>query len=69
VWAFVTVRQGSRCTTRELFAQCRDHLARYKVPDHICIRTALPFTKDGNVQRFRLVEEAQARRSVGRQTS
>ncbi len=69
VWAFVTVRQGSGCTTRELFAHCRDHLVRYKVPDQICIRTALPFTKDGNVQRFRLVEEAQARRSVGRQTS
>jgi acyl-CoA synthetase (AMP-forming)/AMP-acid ligase II len=71
VWAFVAVGEGSHMTARDLFAHCRDRLAGYKIPDHICIRAALPLTHDGKVQRFRLVEEALARRggSVNRQTS
>jgi acyl-CoA synthetase (AMP-forming)/AMP-acid ligase II len=71
VWAFVAVEEGSHVTTRDLFAHCRDRLAGYKVPDHICIRAALPLTHDGKVQRFRLVEEALAGggRSVSRRTS
>jgi acyl-CoA synthetase (AMP-forming)/AMP-acid ligase II len=60
VWAFVTVAEGSTCTTGEVFAHCRDHLASYKVPDHICIRRALPMTKDGKVQKFLLSAEVRA---------
>ncbi len=60
VWAFVTVAAGSTRTTGEIFAHCREHLATYKVPDHICIRPALPTTKDGKVQKFLLTEEVLA---------
>ncbi|HEX4688711.1 MAG TPA: class I adenylate-forming enzyme family protein [Nocardioides sp.] len=60
VWAFVTVVAGSTCTTGDVFAHCRDHLASYKVPDHICIRPALPMTKDGKVQKFLLTAEVRA---------
>ncbi|HEY1635117.1 MAG TPA: class I adenylate-forming enzyme family protein [Acidimicrobiales bacterium] len=58
VWAFVTPAAGSTCTTGEVFAHCREHLAAYKVPDHICIRPMLPMTADGKVQKFLLAEEA-----------
>jgi acyl-CoA synthetase (AMP-forming)/AMP-acid ligase II len=58
VWAFVTVAAGSTCTTGDVFAHCRAHLAAYKVPDHISIRPALPMTSDGKVQKFLLAEEA-----------
>ena len=58
VWAFVTVVAGSTCTTREVFAHCREHLAAPKVPDHICIRAALPLTNDGKVKKHLLLEEA-----------
>ena len=60
VWAFVTVAVGSTCTTREVFDHCRDHLASYKVPDHVCIRPTLPMTMDGKVQKFLLAEDALA---------
>jgi acyl-CoA synthetase (AMP-forming)/AMP-acid ligase II len=58
VWAFVTLAAGATCTTRDVFAHCREHLAAYKVPDHICIRPTLPTTTDGKVQKFLLADEA-----------
>lgn len=71
VWAFVAIGEGSQVTTVDLFIPCRERLAGYKVPDHICIGAALPLTHVGKVQRFRLVEEALAgrRRPVSRRTS
>ncbi len=60
VWAFVTVAAGSTCTPREVIAHCRARLAAHKVPDHVRVRSVLPLTRDGKVQRFLLVEEALA---------
>jgi non-ribosomal peptide synthetase component E (peptide arylation enzyme) len=70
VWAFVAIGEGSQVTTVDLFIPCRERLAGYKVPDHICIGAALPLTHVG-MQRFLLVEEALAgrRRPVSRRTS
>ena len=60
VWAFVTLREGSTATTREILGHCRERLTAYKVPDHLLVRATLPATPEGKVQKFRLAEEAAA---------
>ena len=50
-------------SAEELIRYCRERLARFKVPAHVIFLAAeeLPTTATGNVQKFRLIERAQAR--------
>jgi len=49
--AFVVVKPGSTPTPDELAAHCRTVASRYKVPDFIEIRDALPTTATGKLMR------------------
>jgi fatty-acyl-CoA synthase len=59
--AFVVPAANYQPTSDELVAHCRDHLARFKVPDRVQLIEAeeLPTTATGKVQKFRLTEMAQ----------
>jgi fatty-acyl-CoA synthase len=55
--AFVELRAGHTASEDELFAFCRDKLARFKLPRTIVFRD-LPKTTTGKIQKFLLREEA-----------
>jgi fatty-acyl-CoA synthase len=49
--AYVVLMPGSTVTSTELMAHCRTLASRYKVPDSIDIRGALPVTATGKLMR------------------
>jgi fatty-acyl-CoA synthase len=53
---------GRPADSKELMRYCRQHLAIFKAPYHMLFVSAgdLPRTATGKVQKFRLVERAQA---------
>lgn len=55
--AYVVPQPGAEVTEDEIKAFCREHLARYKVPDQVVFRDALPLTPLGKVHKFALYEE------------
>lgn len=63
-WAFVVPAAGRHPTEAELLADCREHLARFKVPEHVEFITGqeLPLTGSGKVQKFKLAERVAERR-------
>ncbi len=58
VIAFVTQKASAALTPAELAAHCRAIASKYKVPDHIVLRTSLPQTATGKLQRRELKQEA-----------
>ena len=52
--AFVVGRPGRRPVPEALAAHCRERLSRYKVPDRIEVREALPLTATGKLMRREL---------------
>ena len=56
--AFVTTKSGSGITAADLVAHCRAAASKYKVPDVIVLRTHLPQTATGKLQRRELKQEA-----------
>lgn len=52
--AFVTARPGAEIVIAEILAHCREHLSRYKVPDHLIVSDALPLTVTGKLMRREL---------------
>lgn len=52
-------------TAAELEAYCRQNLAAYKVPRLIELRTELPKTASGKIQRFLLRQRASAPVTTG----
>lgn len=58
VIAFVVARRGTEPTEAELVAHCRSVASKYKVPDRIEIRPALPLTPTGKLQRRELKQHA-----------
>ena len=50
----------------ELIRHCQERLARFKVPVHVILTSAaeLPTTATGKVQKFRLIERAQAELAI-----
>jgi fatty-acyl-CoA synthase len=63
-WAFVVPAAGHQPTEEELLADCREHLARFKVPEHVELIAGqdLPLTGSGKVQKFKLAERVAERR-------
>jgi fatty-acyl-CoA synthase len=57
--AFVTLREGTSATAKELIEHCRRELARFKVP-RIVVFGPLPKTSTGKIQKFQLREQAKA---------
>jgi long-chain acyl-CoA synthetase len=52
--AFVVCRPGTAPTRDALLEHCRAHLSRYKLPDRIEFRDALPLTATGKLLRKEL---------------
>jgi fatty-acyl-CoA synthase len=52
--AFVVAKPGTQVDTQALVAHCRERLSRYKVPDRIEVRAALPLTPTGKLMRREL---------------
>jgi fatty-acyl-CoA synthase len=52
--AFVLLKPGRTLTEAELTAHCRDLASRYKIPDFISFRDALPVTATGKLMRREL---------------
>lgn len=52
--AFVTLKPGETVTAAALAAHCRETASRYKVPDFISFRDALPVTVTGKLMRREL---------------
>lgn len=59
VHAFVVLRPGASASAEELLDQCRERLARYKLPRIIDLVEELPLTATGKIRRFKLREMAQ----------
>jgi long-chain acyl-CoA synthetase len=57
VRAFVVLKEGVTATEEELILFCREHLAKYKVPDSVEFRTELPVSALGKVLRRELVSK------------
>jgi fatty-acyl-CoA synthase len=49
--AFVVVKPGNSVTEADLVAHCRELASRYKVPDFVSLRDALPLTATGKLMR------------------
>lgn len=55
--AYVVPQPGAELTEDEIRSFCREHLAKYKVPDQVVFRDELPLTPLGKVHKFALYEE------------
>lgn len=58
VIAFVVAREGEKPSEAELVNHCRSVASKYKVPDRIEIRPALPLTPTGKLERRELKRHA-----------
>lgn len=58
VIAFVVARAGEMPTEAELVEHCRSMASKYKIPDRIEVRPALPLTVTGKLQRRELKQVA-----------
>lgn len=52
--AFVVMRGGAKLEIEALLAHCRERLSRYKIPDRLEVRAALPLTPTGKLMRREL---------------
>lgn len=55
--AYIVPQRGSKLSEGEIKEFCRERLAKYKVPDQVIFRDALPLTPLGKVHKFALYEE------------
>lgn len=64
VKAFVIVKPGESLGSDEIIAYCREHIAHFKVPSVVEIRSNFPRTSTGKVKKSLLREESLAQRAV-----
>ena len=55
--AYVVLKPGAHSTVDELQQWCAERLARFKVPNSIAFRDALPKTPTQRVEKYKLREE------------
>lgn len=56
--AFVALKAGEDVTEDELIDHCRNNMARFKVPKRVMLKTELPKTSTGKIQKYLLRQEA-----------
>jgi len=56
VCAWIRIRRGETASEEEILAFCREQIAHYKVPAHICFVDAFPMTVTGKVQKYLIRE-------------
>src|SRR6185436_8817703 len=54
VVAWIRLKAGQTADEEEIRTFCRDHLAYYKVPQHVRFVDAYPMTLSGKVQKFKM---------------
>jgi crotonobetaine/carnitine-CoA ligase len=57
IHAYVVLRPGAQTTAAELQAWCAARLARFKMPQSVRFRDALPKTPTQRVEKYKLREE------------
>ncbi len=57
VWAVVSPQVGSELSKEQITRYCENCLAKYKVPGRVIVKTDLPVTRIGKVDRARVQEE------------
>ena len=57
IHAYVVLRPGAQTTAEELQAWCAARLARFKMPQSVRFRDALPKTPTQRVEKYKLREE------------
>ncbi|MDD3265658.1 MAG: AMP-binding protein [Burkholderiales bacterium] len=57
VYAFVSRKEGSTITEKEVYRYCKQHLTRYKLPKEIIFLDELPKTSVGKSDKKRIVAE------------
>ena len=62
--AFVVLKEGMEATGEDIIAHVRDRLAHFKAPDTVEIRSELPKTSTGKIQKFVLRESEWQGRSA-----
>jgi crotonobetaine/carnitine-CoA ligase len=62
VKAFVVLRPGSILTAEQIIAHCASRLAKFKVPQIVELRTSLPKTSIGKIEKLALKREERERR-------
>lgn len=55
--AYIVPQPGADLSEDEIKDHCREHLARFKVPDQVVFRDSLPLTPLGKVHKYALYEE------------
>jgi long-chain acyl-CoA synthetase len=58
ICAFVVPKHGAALGEAEILAQCRDNIARFKVPRLVIVIDQLPLTANGKIRRFELRRRA-----------
>lgn len=59
--AWILPKPGAALTEQDVQAHCRDRIAHFKVPRHICLVESYPMTVTGKVQKFAMREEMMRR--------
>jgi fatty-acyl-CoA synthase len=52
ICAWIKLKDGKTATADDIVAFCRDQIAHYKVPRHICFVDEFPMTVTGKIQKF-----------------
>jgi fatty-acyl-CoA synthase len=61
VCAWIRLRRGESATEEEIISFCREQIAHYKIPSHVCFVDAYPMTITGKVQKY-LIRKAMIER-------
>ncbi len=64
ICAWIKIRSGEMLTEEEVRDFCRDQIAHYKVPRHICFVDEFPMTVTGKIQKFIMRERMVAELGV-----
>jgi len=64
ICAWIKIRAGETLTAEEVRDFCRDQIAHYKVPRHICFVDDFPMTVTGKIQKFIMRERMVAELGV-----
>ena len=66
VCAWIRLREGEACSSKEIAAFCKDQIAHFKIPRHIRFVDQYPMTVTGKIQKYRMRE--QMKQELGHRT-
>ena len=54
IMAWIQLHEGESATADEIRDFCQDHIAHFKIPEHIWFVDEFPMTVTGKLQKFRM---------------